>query len=319
MSPPPHHRTPPPPPLPPPGPPPGPPGPGWGGPRKSRPGGGHDYNDASRGPRLHKVLADAGVGSRRACEELIETGAVTVNAQIVRTLPAWVDPIKDRITVNGRTIKRPEAPIYIILFKPRGVVCTNDDPEGRVRVVDLVDHPSRSRLYPVGRLDIESSGLILLTNDGEIANRVTHPRYGVHKVYEVTIDGALDEPAVRKLESGVFLSDQHATHGRKHGKKTGRSRLQLVRTGRDRTQLRMELREGRNRQIRRMMLHVGHKVRKLRRIEMGPLKLAGLRPGQWRELFPTELDALKRACGLGKPRRPDGPAKTRRPDGPAKT
>ena len=279
-------------------------GPPDGPPPRGHHGSPHAYTDADRGPRLHKVLADAGVGSRRACEELIESGEVTVNGHVVKSLPAWVDPARDHINVSGRRIRGAEPPCYIMLFKPRGVICSNERDGDRRRAIDLVDHPSRARLFPVGRLDVDSSGLLLLTNDGELANRLTHPRYGVHKVYEVTVDGALDENAVQKLERGIFLAERRATAGRKLSRKPDRkaarktksSRLTLIRSGRDRTRLLMELREGRNRQVRRMMLYVGHKVRKLRRVQLGPLKLRDLRPGQWRELFPKELAALKRAA-----------------------
>ena len=256
----------------------------------------HSFTDDSRGPRLQKVLAEAGVGSRRACEALIEAGEVTVNGHVVNSLPAWVDPARDHIKVGGRRIGRVEKPVYVMLYKPRGVVCTNRDPEGRRRAIDLVRLPSRPRLYPVGRLDADSSGLLLLTNDGQLANRLTHPRYGVQKAYEVTVEGSLDEEAVKKLESGIFLSERRASKGRKPGRKTRRSKLTLMKRGRDRTLLLMELREGRNREVRRMMLRVGHKVKKLRRVRMGPLKLAGLKPGQWRELAPGELAALRRAA-----------------------
>jgi 23S rRNA pseudouridine2605 synthase len=269
--------------------------PGWKS-RSDAPPGDHSFTDASRGPRLQKVLAEAGIGSRRACEELIEAGEVTVNGHVVNTLPAWVDPVRDHIKVHGRLVGRSENPVYIMLHKPRGVVCTNRDPEGRRRAVDLVKHPRRPRLYPVGRLDADSSGLLLLTNDGELANRLTHPRYGVQKVYEVTVAGSLDEEAVRKLEAGVFLSDRYVSKGRKPGRKTRRSRLTLLKRGRGRTLLLMELREGRNREVRRMMLRVGHRVKKLRRVQMGPLKLTGLKAGQWRELLPKELAALKKAA-----------------------
>ena len=279
------------------------PEPGWGQPADRRPTGAHEFTDASRGPRLQKVLAEAGVGSRRRCEELIEEGEVTVNGHTVATLPAWVDPVRDHIAVSGRRINIPKDHVYVMLFKPRGVVCTNEDPEGRTRAIDLVDHPSRARLFPVGRLDADSSGLLLLTNDGDLTNRLTHPRYGVHKVYEVTVAGALDDEAVKKLESGLFLSDRYSTKGRRVGRKSSQSRLKLLKTARDRTRLLMELREGRNRQVRRMLLYVGHKVKKLRRIQMGPLKLKGLRPGQWRELFPAELAALNKAARGVAPRR----------------
>ena len=271
--------------------------PGWTTPPKDKaPKGGHSFADAARGPRLQKVLAEAGIGSRRGCEELIEAGEVTVNGHVVSSLPAWVDPVKDHIAVTGKRISRPEKPVYLMLFKPRGVVCTNDDPDGRTRAIDLIKHPAQPRLYSVGRLDQESSGLLLLTNDGEMANRLTHPRYGVHKVYEVTVAGSLDEDAVKKLERGVFLNERRTSRGRKPGRKATGSKLTLLKRGRDRTKLLMELHEGRNRQIRRMMLYVGHKVKKLRRVQMGPLKLKGLRPGQWRELLPMEMEALRKAA-----------------------
>ena len=265
-------------------------------PKKKPPSKGHSFTDAARGIRLQKALAEAGIGSRRACEEIIESGVVKVNGEIVASLPAWVDPKRDHISVRGKNIKRDEPHVYVMLFKPRGVVCSNEDPEGRTRAIDLVNHPSDVRLYPVGRLDVESSGLLLLTNDGELANRLTHPRYGVHKIYEVTVSGSLDESAVKKLERGIFLSDRRTSHGRKPGRKTSKSKLHLLKQDRNRTRLRMELREGRNRQIRRMMSDVGHHVKKLRRIQMGPLKLKGLRPNQWRELLPQEIKALQRAA-----------------------
>lgn len=259
--------------------------------RKGKPN--HAFTDDSRGPRLQKVLAEAGVASRRDCEHLIENGEVTVNGHVVSQLPAWVDPHKDHIAVSGRRIRQSTQHVYVMLFKPRGVVSTNEDPEGRKRAIDLVHYPN-ARLYPVGRLDIESSGLLLLTNDGELANRLTHPRHGVHKVYEVTVDGALDEKDVKRLENGLFLHDQKRSE---RAKRTAQSTLKLIKKDRDRTRLRMELGEGRNRQIRRMMAQLGHKVRKLRRVQMGPVKLKGLQPGQWRELLPAELTALRKAAG----------------------
>ncbi|MCH8007182.1 MAG: rRNA pseudouridine synthase [Planctomycetes bacterium] len=251
----------------------------------------HGFTDAGRGERLHKVLAAAGVASRRACETLIESGAVAVNGEVITTLPAWVDPARDRITVDGRRVKQSLRHLHIMLFKPRGVVSTNADPQGRRRAIDLIDLPSaRARLYPAGRLDIDSSGLLLLTNDGELANRLTHPRYCVHKVYEVTVKGAVDDETVRRLEAGLFLGDRRSGSG----SRTGRSRLRLIKRARQRTLLRMELGEGRNRQIRRMLAKLGYPVTKLRRIELGPLKLKGLRVGEWRMLTAGELRALKR-------------------------
>ncbi|MHC4416247.1 MAG: pseudouridine synthase [Planctomycetota bacterium] len=252
----------------------------------------HEFTDASRGTRLQKVLAEAGVASRRTCEALVTSGAVAVNGIPVTTLPAWVDPAEDRITVHGRRLRTSPGHVYVMLYKPKGVLSTNADPLGRRRAVDLVKHPSGARLFPVGRLDADSTGLLLLTNDGKLANRLTHPRYHIAKVYEVTVKGSLDAGALKDLEKGLFLHDRR----RDRGSKTARSRLRLIKRDRDRTRLRMELREGRNRQIRRMMERVGYPVQKLRRIASGPLKLEGLRVGEWRPLTPRELAALKRAA-----------------------
>lgn len=244
------------------------------------------------GVRLHKVLAEAGVASRRACERLIASGAVAVNGSTVTEFPAWVDPAGDRITVNGRPVKPTTHHVYVMLFKPRGVVCTNAARQDHRRAIDLVDHPSKARLFAVGRLDVDSSGLLLLTNDGRLANRITHPRYHLPKVYEVTVRGELDADDARRLESGLFLARPDGTGAMK----TARSRLRLVKRDRNRTRLLIELHEGRNRQIRRMLARVGHPVKKLRRIQLGPLKLKGLRVGEWREPTSGELAALKRAA-----------------------
>jgi len=264
------------------------------------------FADATRGERIQKVLAAAGVGSRRACEQLIADGEVTVNGHVVTVPPIWVDPVRDAISVRGRRIKPAEPFVYLMLFKPRGYVCTNDDPEDRPRAVDLVRHPARPRLYCVGRLDLDSSGLLLLTNDGELANRLTHPRYGVHKVYEVTVAGDLSDGEVKRLERGLYLSDpQPPRQSRARGSRarpkpratrTMKSSLAVIKRDRERTRLRMELHEGRNRQIRRMMARLGHPVKKLRRIQLGPLKLKDLQPAQWRELTPRELSALRKAA-----------------------
>lgn len=251
----------------------------------------HPFQDDRRGERIQKVLAASGVASRRDCEQMVSDGRVRVNGVTLDGLPAWVDPAQDRIEVDGRLLRRAERHVYIMLFKPKGVVCTNEDPEGRRRAVDLIDHPLKARIFPVGRLDMDSSGLLLLTNDGELANRLTHPRFEVHKTYEVTVSGRLDDAAVKRLAEGVFLPERDEP-----GTRTGRSRLTLL--GRDgtRTALLMELREGRNRQIRRMMLRLGHPVRRLRRVAMGPLRLKGLGVGAWRELTSAELRELREAA-----------------------
>jgi 23S rRNA pseudouridine2605 synthase len=242
--------------------------------------------------RIQRLLADAGVASRRACEALVEEGAVTVNGKVVQSLPCFVDPESDDIRVNGARIERPRRHHYVMLFKPKGYVCTASDPEGRKRAIDLVQHPSAARLFTVGRLDLDSSGLLLLTDDGELANRLTHPRYGVHKGYDVTVRGRLDDETIEKIRKGLYLVDRRTGEA----SRTAESDLAILKRDRDRTRLYIALREGRNRQIRRVMDRVGHQVKKLRRVQMGPLKLKGLAVGEWRELTPGELGALRRAA-----------------------
>lgn len=255
--------------------------------------------DASRGVRLQKALAEAGVGSRRHCEDLIEEGAVKVNGRVVTDLPAWVDPAEDRIAVNGRPIRGPERHVYVMLHKPRRTVTTMDDPGGRRTVAEMVHHPSGVRLAPVGRLDYDTSGLLLMTNDGELTNLLTHPKYGVEKVYRVVLKGSLDAEAVERLGEGVYLAD------RREGETVGAARtapvrMHIVRRDRDRTVLDVTLKEGRNRQVRRMFADVGFPVRKLLRTRLGPLRLKGLAVGEWRELSRTELGELRRAAGAAR-------------------
>jgi 23S rRNA pseudouridine2605 synthase len=252
-----------------------------------------ELRDASRGERLQKVLAAAGIGSRRACEELILDGAVRVNGRVVRELPAWVDAQRDDIRVRGRRI-RSERMLYVMLNKPKETISTNSDPQGRRRAIDLVEHPAGARLFPVGRLDKDSTGLLLLTNDGELANRLTHPRYEVHKTYHVWVKGVLDDEAIERLETGVFLTRT----GPRPGSRTAPSQVKLIRRETARTVLEITLREGRNRQVRRMLQRVGYPVKKLRRVRLGPLVLKGLGLGQWRELTAREVSALRRASGL---------------------
>jgi len=268
----------------------------------------HEFNDASRGPRLQKVLAEAGVGSRRACETMIEAGEVTVNGQRVDSLPAWVDPARDHIAVRGRKLRFTSENVFVMLFKPRGTITTNADDHDRRRVIDLVDHPSGARLYPVGRLDIDSSGLILLTNNGDFANKLTHPRHGISKVYELTVEGNISDEQLQTIERGVYMRDRRS--GR--NVKTTRASLEVIQRDHDSTQLRMELNEGRHPQIRDLMLTVGHPVKKLRRVQLGPLKLTGLQPGQWRDLTPQELSALRRAVDSPSSKSASAPAKKRR-------
>ncbi len=257
----------------------------------------HDYTDAARGERLQRVLADAGIGSRRACEELILAGEVEVNGQLVAELPAWVDPDEDRVVVQGRPLPRPERKLYVLLNKPARTLSTVSDEPGADRrtVTDLVDHPGASRLFPVGRLDYDTVGLILLTNDGELANRLTHPRYGVPKTYRVVVRGLLGEEAVAELERGIYLAERKAgqTVG---GKRTAHVEIRVVSQNRQNTTLELTLREGRNRQVRRMMAAVGYPVRTLERVALGPVRLKGVARGAWRELNRDEVWALRRAA-----------------------
>ena len=257
-----------------------------------------DLKDKSRGERLQKVLADAGVASRRAAEELIAKGSVEINGNLVTDLPIWVNPEIDHIVVDGRPIpKSKPRHLYILLNKPARTLSTVEDEPGSDRrtVTDLVDHPSAPRLFPVGRLDYDTLGLILLTNDGELANRLTHPRYGVPKTYCIKLKGKLGPDAAKQIEEGIYLAD------RKEGHTVGASRtshveIAILRTERDATHIELTLREGRNRQVRRMLAAVGYPVLKLERTAMGPLQLRGVARGQWRELTSAELRNLRQAA-----------------------
>jgi pseudouridine synthase len=245
------------------------------------------------GERLQKVLASAGVGSRRACETLIETGEVSVNGTPVTELPVFVNPETDEIRVKGKRVEVADRNVYVMLYKPRHTVTTADDPDGRRTVLDIVDHPSGVRLFPVGRLDYDTMGLLLLTNDGQLANGLTHPRYGITKTYRAVVKGALDDEAIRELENGIYLAH------RKDGKTVGAERtmpvgIRIAKRDRERTVLDLTLREGRNREVRRILAKAGCPVKKLTRIEMGPLRLKGLRLGEWRELSRVEVGNLKR-------------------------
>ena len=258
-----------------------------------------DLRDASRGERLQRVMADAGIGSRRACEALIEAGEVTVNGKIETDLPIWVDPEQDRIVVQNKVLAKPERLIYVMLNKPpRTLSAVKDEPGyDRRTVAELVDHPAAPRLFPVGRLDYDTVGLILLTNDGELANRLTHPRYGVPKTYRVTVKGKLDQDAIHELERGIFLAQRK--EGQTRGaKRTAHVEIQLIAQDRDSTVMELTLREGRNRQVRRMLAAVGYPVRKLERIGMGPIRLKGIARGAWRELTRDEIKSLRKSAAM---------------------
>lgn len=248
--------------------------------------------------RLQKVLAHAGVASRRRAEEMIVEGRVKVNGEVVTQLGSKVNPRRDIIQVDGQTIGRPEQPVYLLLNKPRGVLSAAHDVRGRKTVVDLVQ--TRSRLYPVGRLDLDSEGLLLLTNDGALALRLAHPRYEHEKEYRVLVAGVPGEEALSRLRSGVGLE----------GGWTRPARVEVERVIGDSAWLRMVLREGRKRQIRRMLEAVGFQVLRLIRVRMGPLRLGNLAPGAYRPLTRSELAAIRRI--RQEEGRPVRPARERR-------
>jgi 23S rRNA pseudouridine2605 synthase len=233
--------------------------------------------------RLNKYLAHAGVGSRRHCDELILRGRVTVGGQVVRELGTKVEPGGQPVCVDGQPL-RGERPAYWLVHKPRGYLCTNHDPAGRPRAIDLVPHVPQ-RVYTVGRLDEDSEGLLLLTNDGDLAFRLTHPRFGVQKTYAVQVAGRPTREELQQLLKGVWLSDGHVRARRvKRLKNQGES-----------TWLEVVLSEGKNREIRRMLARLGHKVMRLKRTALGPVRLDRLPAGKARPLHHDELARLRRA------------------------
>jgi 23S rRNA pseudouridine2605 synthase len=251
-------------------------------------------DDNDHRPRLQKVLAAAGLGSRRKCEELISEGRVEVDRRVVTKLGTRVDPAQHEIRVDGEPLPRPKRQ-YFLLNKPAGVVSTARDPSGRPRVIDLVG--GNQRLFPVGRLDLHSEGLILVTNDGELANLLMHPRYGVEKTYLAQVAGVPSREAVQRLERGVHLAEGYAHAKRVHMKKThGQSAV-----------LEIVLDEGRNRELRRLLARIGHKVLRLRRTALGPLRLGTLAPGEYRPLRTDEVQSLRDAALA--PRTKRGPEK----------
>jgi len=242
--------------------------------------------------RIQKVLANAGVASRRNVEEMVQQGRVAVNGRVMSQLPILVDPSKDKITVDDEPVRLREATrephVYVLMNKPKGVYSTNVAQGEQRRAIDLLP-PKFPRVYPVGRLDAESKGLLLLTNDGDLTNRLTHPRYGVAKTYRAVVDGYVHGDTLDQLKRGIWLADPKSGQGFK----TGRSSIRIDKRTRTRTILEITIREGRNRQVRRMLAKIGHKVRELTRIRMGPLTLHGLDPGQFRLLNRREVRQLQ--------------------------
>lgn len=237
--------------------------------------------------RLQKFMAEAGVASRRACEELIRQGRVTVNGETA-SLGRSVEPEQDRVELDGKPVQKEQRRTVILLYKPRGVVSTSSDPEGRRTVQDYF-REIPERLYNVGRLDLNSEGLLLMTNDGALANRLTHPRYGVEKTYYAVCDGKLTASEAARLTNGIELEDGM----------TAPARVDAVRTTQcGDTSFLITIHEGRNRQIRRMLEAVGHRTLRLKRERFGPLSLGTLAPGEWRKLSDEEIKRLENALGL---------------------
>jgi 23S rRNA pseudouridine2605 synthase len=241
--------------------------------------------------RLQKILSAAGVASRRTAETLITQGRVTVNGATVTELGSKADPIQDEIRVDGRRIKPVERQRYILLNKPRGYITSRSDPQQRPTVIDLLrERGIRDYIYPVGRLDYDSEGLLLLTSDGDLAARLTHPRHGVAREYEVRVRGVPDRHSIGRLERGVVID----------GQKTAPAEVRIRRTvgssGGSQAIVSLVIHEGRSRQVRKMCDAIGHPVVRLRRIRIGPIADDRLKPGQFRELTEREVKALKKTA-----------------------
>jgi pseudouridine synthase len=239
--------------------------------------------------RLHKFLARAGISSRRRGEKLIQEGRVKVDGQVVDTMGMRIDPQKVQVTVDGRPVLLPARLRTVMLNKPAGYVTTMADPQGRRKVRDLLAD-QEERLFPVGRLDYDATGLLLLTNDGELAHRLMHPRYKVAKTYRVTVAGQFLLAARTRLLAGIDLDGRLAIP----------EQVRVLKISSDRSVLEMTIREGRYHQVKRMCEQVGHQVLKLKRIAYGPLRLGRLGPGAWRDLGQEELHDLEVAIGIGK-------------------
>jgi 23S rRNA pseudouridine2605 synthase len=246
---------------------------------------GYDQPTCRPTVRLNRFLATAGLGSRRGVEELIAAGRVTINGRVVEEPGTQVAPGKDQVSLDGEPVPAGAAPIYILLFKPRGVLTTAYDPHGRRTVLDLLP-PARSgaRLFPVGRLDLESEGLVLLTNDGALTHRLLHPRYHVAKRYRVWTDPAPSPAALAALARGVQIAPRVTTRAAEITPRGVRG-FEIV------------LKEGKKRQIRLMCEAVGLRVTRLVRVSLGPLRIGRLRPGQHRPLTAAEVESLRRAAG----------------------
>jgi 23S rRNA pseudouridine2605 synthase len=265
--------------------------------------------------RLQKIIAHAGFASRREAETMIREGRVTVNGRVVTELGSRADAANDHVKVDGKLITRAETHRYILLYKPREVMSTVNDPEGRKTAVDLVKGV-RERIYPVGRLDYQSEGLLLLTNDGDLAYKISHPKHGSVKTYHVKVRGVPEERIIGKLERGITIE----------GKRTVPCEIARMKTtGRNEDEgnswYEVKLREGRNQQIRKMFKAVGHPVSKLRRVAIGPIADPKLSAGDWRELTKAEVKMLATMQEMPKPkprRAPAHPSTKKKSAAPAK-
>jgi 23S rRNA pseudouridine2605 synthase len=238
--------------------------------------------------RLQKFLARAGVASRRGSENLMTAGRVKVNGHVATELGTKVDPAVDTVTVDGKTVALREEPVYLALNKPSGVVTTMSDPQGRTTVASLVPVREYPGLFPVGRLDYETTGLLLFTTDGEIAHRLLHPSRHVEKVYRCLVDGRTTEPDLDRLREGVSLDDGL----------TAPARVKALRSSGGTTYCEIAIREGRKRQVRRMFSAIGHPVLELHRVTFGPIALGDLGRAAWRPLSAEEIASLREAVGM---------------------
>jgi 23S rRNA pseudouridine2605 synthase len=241
--------------------------------------------------RLQKILSSAGVSSRRASESLITEGRVTVNGETVTELGSKADPDVDEIRVDGRRVQTATARRYILMYKPRGYITSRSDPQQRPTVIDLLAKGGvRDYVYPVGRLDYESEGLLILTSDGDLAERLMHPSHGVEREYQARVRGVPDRHALDRLSNGIVLDGRKTSHAEVTIEKVVESQ------GGDVAVLSIVLHEGRNRQVRRMCEAVGHPVVRLRRVRIGPIRDEHIRPGEFRHLDEREVAALRRAA-----------------------
>ncbi len=231
--------------------------------------------------RLHKILAQAGIASRRKAEELIRQGRVQVDGLVVSAMGIKVDPDRQRITCDGRPLQRQEEPVYLLLNKPSGYVTTMRDPQGRPTVATLVADLGL-RLFPVGRLDLDTEGALLMTNDGDVAQVVQHPSFQVEKTYEAEVWGKPTPEDIRRLEEGIMLE----------GRRTWPARIHRLRSERDQSTFEIIIHEGRKRQVRKMFAAIGHRVQRLRRVAYGRLRLGNLASGTYRRLTPAEVASI---------------------------